>query len=100
MRLGVQFSGSVAALVSQPLVILFPSQSRNGRTQVVVQAPLWQLVPGHAFPQAPQWLELVVKSAQVPSQHVSDAEHDAQGSTPPSLVLFTHCGGDCDLSHV
>jgi hypothetical protein len=35
-----QFSGSVAALVSQPLVILLPSQSRNGSTQVVVQALL------------------------------------------------------------
>jgi hypothetical protein len=49
-----QSSGLVAALTSQPFVVLSPSQSRYGSTQTSVHWPSWQVVPGQAVVQLPQ----------------------------------------------
>lgn len=53
-----QFVVSFAASTSQPFTT-FSSQSRDPSVQVLVHAPLTQVVPGHEVPHPPQWRELV-----------------------------------------
>jgi hypothetical protein len=76
-----QFSGSAAALISQPFTTLL-SQSKKPSAQVLVHWPLLQVVPGHGVSQAPQWVELVSRFTHWPLQQVSLLAQLAQGSPP------------------
>ena len=66
---------------------MFLSQFSWGAAQVVVQSPAKQIVPGHTFPQEPQFCSSSPVRAQAPPQHASVAPQ-AREHAPQCVALL------------